>query len=38
LEEIFGSTMTNATRQAVAEAPPALRAALILGSPDFMRR
>src|SRR5215468_2105016 len=24
LEEIFGSTMTNSTRQAVAEAPPAL--------------
>jgi len=33
-----GSTITNATRQAVAEAPPALRAAMILGSPDFMRR
>src|SRR6516225_5889155 len=30
LEEIFGSTITNATRQAVAEAPPALRAAMIL--------
>jgi uncharacterized protein (DUF1800 family) len=38
LEEIFGSTMTNATRQAVAEAPPTLRAAMMLGSPDFMRR
>jgi uncharacterized protein (DUF1800 family) len=38
LEEIFGSTMANATRQAVAEAAPTLRATLILGSPDFMRR
>ncbi len=38
LEEIFGSTMTGATREVVAEAPPRLRAALILGSPDFMRR
>src|SRR6516165_6884057 len=38
LEEIFGSTMSTATREAVAEAPPGLRAALILGSPDFMRR
>ncbi len=38
LEEIFGSSMTSATREAIAEAPPRLRAALILGSPDFMRR
>jgi uncharacterized protein (DUF1800 family) len=38
LEEIFGSTMTAATRQTVADAPPPLRAAVILGSPDFMRR
>jgi len=38
LEEIFGSTMSTATRETVAEAPPGLRAALILGSPDFMRR
>ena len=38
LEEIFGSTMSTATREAVAEAPPGLRAALFLGSPDFMRR
>ena len=38
LEEIFGSTMSTATREAVAEAPPGLGAALILGSPDFMRR
>lgn len=38
LEAIFGSTMADATRNAVAEAPAGLRAALILGSPDFMRR
>jgi uncharacterized protein (DUF1800 family) len=38
LEEIFGPTMMPATREAVGEAPPGLRAALILGSPDFMRR
>ena len=38
LEEIFGSTLSSATRETVAEAPPGLRAALILGSPDLMRR
>jgi uncharacterized protein (DUF1800 family) len=38
LEQIFGSTMSGPTREAIAEAPQALRAALILGSPDFMRR
>jgi uncharacterized protein (DUF1800 family) len=38
LEEIFGSTMSTATHETVAEAPPGLRAALILGSPDFARR
>jgi uncharacterized protein (DUF1800 family) len=38
LQAIFGSTLTDTTRQAVERAPPALRAALILGSPDFMRR
>ena len=38
LEQIFDSTMSTATREAVAEAPPGLRAALILGSPEFMRR
>ncbi|MBV8133014.1 MAG: DUF1800 domain-containing protein [Alphaproteobacteria bacterium] len=38
LEEIFGSTMSTATRETVAETPPELRAALILGSPDFMHR
>jgi uncharacterized protein (DUF1800 family) len=38
LEEIFGSTMTSQTREGVAAAPPGLRAALILGSPEFMAR
>ena len=38
LEEIFGATMTSRTREIVAAAPPGLRAALILGSPEFMRR
>jgi uncharacterized protein (DUF1800 family) len=38
LEQIFGSTISPSTREAIAEAPPGLRAALILGSPDFMRR
>jgi uncharacterized protein (DUF1800 family) len=38
LERIFGSTMSAPTHEAIAEAPQALRAALILGSPDFMRR
>jgi uncharacterized protein (DUF1800 family) len=38
LQALFGSTMTERTRSAIAEAPPQLRAALILGSPDFMRR
>jgi uncharacterized protein (DUF1800 family) len=38
LEEMYGSTMSAATRKTVAEAPPGLRSALILGSPDFMRR
>jgi uncharacterized protein (DUF1800 family) len=38
LQQIFGSALTPATREAVAAAPAGLRAALILGSPDFMRR
>src|SRR6516165_5067517 len=38
LAEIFGSTITNSTREAIAEAAPRLRPALILGSPEFMRR
>ena len=38
LEEIFGATMTSRMREIVAAAPPGLRAALILGSPEFTRR
>jgi len=38
LSAIFDSTMPAGAREAIAEAPPGLRAALILGSPDFMRR
>jgi uncharacterized protein (DUF1800 family) len=38
LAAIFGSTMTGPTREAIAQAPSALHAALILGGPDFMRR
>ena len=38
LEAIFGSTLSSTTRAALVLAAPALRAALILGSPDFMRR
>jgi len=38
LEAIFGSTLSDATRSAVKDSPKGLRAALILGSPDFMRR
>ena len=37
LQALFDSTMTDSTRRAVIEAPQRLRAALILGSPDFMR-
>ena len=38
LETIFGATMAGATHDIIKDAPQALRAALILGSPDFMRR
>ncbi len=38
LEAIFGTTISAATRDAIAASPPGLRAALILGNPDFMRR
>ena len=38
LEAIFGSTLSSATRAALVQAAPTLRAGLILGSPDFMRR
>jgi uncharacterized protein (DUF1800 family) len=38
LEGLLGPALGQRTRAAVAEAPAELRAALILGSPDFMRR
>jgi uncharacterized protein (DUF1800 family) len=38
LEEILGSALSSPTRAVVEAAPPGQRAALILGSPDFMRR
>jgi uncharacterized protein (DUF1800 family) len=38
LEAIFGSTMSEGTRAVIQESPKGLRAPLILGSPDFMRR
>lgn len=38
LEAIFGSAMTSATQEVIRASPPDLRAALILGGPDFMRR
>jgi uncharacterized protein (DUF1800 family) len=38
LDEIFGSTLSSSTRAVVQAAAPKLRAALILGSPEFMRR
>jgi uncharacterized protein (DUF1800 family) len=38
LEKLLGPILTPPTRAAVADGPPELRAALILGSPDFMRR
>jgi uncharacterized protein (DUF1800 family) len=38
LEAIFGSILASATRDGMIRADPALRAALILGSPEFMRR
>jgi uncharacterized protein (DUF1800 family) len=34
----LGPAISDKTRAAVATSPPALRAALVLGSPDFMRR
>jgi uncharacterized protein (DUF1800 family) len=37
LEALLGSTVTESTRRAIIEAPQGLRAALVLGSPDFMR-
>ena len=38
LAKLLGPSLSRATLSAVAASPPPLRAALILGSPDFMRR
>jgi uncharacterized protein (DUF1800 family) len=38
LAQLLGPILSARTREVVAAAPAALRAALILGSPDFMRR
>jgi hypothetical protein len=37
LEEVLGPTLAAQTRDMVAETPAGLRAAVFLGSPDFMR-
>jgi uncharacterized protein (DUF1800 family) len=38
LEAILGSTLSAGTRAVIKESPQGLRAALLLGSPDFMHR
>jgi uncharacterized protein (DUF1800 family) len=38
LEAIFAGTMSDSTRDAISQSPKELHAAMILGSPDFMRR
>jgi hypothetical protein len=38
LETLLGAGFSDRTRAALAGAPPELRAAMILGSPDFMMR
>jgi uncharacterized protein (DUF1800 family) len=38
LEALLGPTVSDNTKSIVAETEPGLQAALILGSPDFMRR
>ncbi len=38
IQALLGPTLSPHTQSAIAEAAPGLRAALILGSPDFMRR
>jgi len=38
LESLLDPILTDHTRTAIADSPAALKAALILGSPDFMRR
>jgi uncharacterized protein (DUF1800 family) len=38
LQRLLGAALSHSARQVIAAVPPAQRAALILGSPDFMRR
>jgi len=38
IEALLGPTLSDNTKTAVTEAPDNLKAALVLGSPDFMRR
>ncbi len=38
LQALLGAVLSDNTKSAIAEAPENLQAALILGSPDFMRR
>jgi len=38
LEELLAPILGDHTRAAIADAPAALQAALVIGSPDFMRR
>jgi uncharacterized protein (DUF1800 family) len=38
LLDTLGPTLTPATRSTIEKGPPALHAAMVLGSPDFMRR
>jgi uncharacterized protein (DUF1800 family) len=38
LFDTLGPTISDKTRATIAGSPPALQAALVLGSPDFMRR
>jgi uncharacterized protein (DUF1800 family) len=38
LNEVLGASLTSRTRDVVAAGPAELRAAMILGSPDFMQR
>lgn len=38
LQQLLGDSLSPHTLQVVDDAPPALRAAMILGGPDFMRR
>jgi hypothetical protein len=37
LMDTLGNQFSVATKSAVAAAPPALQAALVLGAPEFMR-